>query len=278
VIRRTLRRCDFLSTLALALGVCVLPVPAATDEGKSGVDPEQVMRRAFANYFQYAYVQRMHLRVKSDSGQVIERTLDIAHERSEGLSRWLILFRAPPYMRGTALLSLEQRGRDPDQFLFTPEFGRVRRISGAQRSDRVAATDFSYEDLDPREPEDYELEVLGKGHVEGQACLRVRGRPLYDSRYRTLEWCVDRGLDVILKQRVYDRRRKLWKILRIDRDSLDRVGQLSIVHRFRMRDVQRGSVTFVELERVQVKPDFPEGTFTEAHLARGPRLPGLDGP
>jgi hypothetical protein len=233
------------------------------------------MRPAFENYFRYAYVQRMELVIRLESGRTLERTLDTAHARNEEASRWLVRFRRPEHLRGTTLLSIEYADHRRDDFVYSPDLARVRRVMGAQRADRLAATDFSYEDLDPREVEDYVLEAGGTERVENRSCRVVRGKPRYESQYGSLEWCVDPEYDVILRLRAYAPDGTLAKTLRADPGSIERLDSRSVVRRMSMRDERRGSETTVLLSHVRVAPPFAERTFSISTLEKGGEVPFL---
>jgi hypothetical protein len=95
---------------------------------------------------------------------------------------------APFDSRGLTLLTYRYKGSErplaeshnDDTWVYSPSLRRVRRISSAQRSDAVAGTDFTFDDLfsfDGIIPQ-YEWKCLGKQDVLAPMNSQVKGYPL----------------------------------------------------------------------------------------------------
>ncbi|MDX1530783.1 MAG: outer membrane lipoprotein-sorting protein, partial [Rhodothermales bacterium] len=71
----------------------------------------------------------------------------------------LVVFTGPADIRGMGLLTIERDGGDEQQ-LYLPALRRVQRISGSQRGERFAGSDFTYEDLSTRDPDEYRVALV----------------------------------------------------------------------------------------------------------------------
>ena len=70
---------------------------------------------------------------------------------SYGDSKAIIRFTEPAEVKGVALLVVNHPERSSDQWMWTPAIGRDRRIAQQDRSTRFFGTDFSFEDLEERD-------------------------------------------------------------------------------------------------------------------------------
>jgi hypothetical protein len=65
----------------------------------------------------------------------------------DGKARVLLRLSDPPKYRGSALLIIQKQDEQRDMFMFLPELGRSKRITGRMMSGPVFGTDFSYEEF-----------------------------------------------------------------------------------------------------------------------------------
>jgi hypothetical protein len=162
---------------------------------------------------------------------------------------------APFDARGIQLLSYRYKksdrpraeARNDDTWVYVPTLRRVRRISSAQRTDAIAGTDFTFDDLRSFNgivPQ-YEWECLGEGRMIGPMNTKVKGYPyeknhnfgpyglsFADDRWELREvWLVrmtpkngdhpyhhkdiyiDRQTFAPMYSFAYDRKDELWKII-----------------------------------------------------------------
>ena len=99
----------------------------------------------------------LKMRLFDRQGRLRERTLQVTTRRGESKhsDKTLVRFLYPNDIKNTALLVWEHADSEDERFLFLPAIGRVRRISGEERQDSFAGSDFSYEDIGRRNVDDY---------------------------------------------------------------------------------------------------------------------------
>ena len=83
----------------------------------------------------------------------------------------MLRFTAPAEVKGVALLVVNHPDRASDQWMWTPAIERDRRIALQDRSTRFFGTDFSFEDLEERDVDQYDYALLGEETIDGAAVL-----------------------------------------------------------------------------------------------------------
>lgn len=131
------------------------------------------------------------IRVVDARGKVREKGWRFWRLGYGGDSKTLLQFTAPPEVAGVGLLTVAQRGREDEQWMWTPAIQRDRRIAPQEKATKFLGTDFTYEDLSERIVDDYDYTLKGEEACEGGTCWIVESaaHPGKKSQYsRTLLW------------------------------------------------------------------------------------------
>ena len=111
-------------------------------------------------------------------GQDQRQALDVrAARRRTARARSVLRFTAPAEVKGVALLVVNHPDRASDQWMWTPAIERDRRIALQDRSTRFFGTDFSFEDLEERDVNQYDYTLLGEETVDGAPCWKIQSTP-----------------------------------------------------------------------------------------------------
>lgn len=160
---------DGIRFTAALLGLFALPLLAE--------DPRQLMeesqRRARANSEHYEGI----LEVVGGGNKISKKSWVYDRVGSSGNSKAIIRFTAPADVKGVALLVVNHPERSADQWMWTPAVGRERRIAIQDRSTRFYGTDFSFEDLEERDVNQFDYKLLGEEAIDGAPCWRIEARP-----------------------------------------------------------------------------------------------------
>lgn len=133
-----------------------------------------------------------------------------------GPFRYLARFEGPADIRGTALLTWEQKGREDDQWLYLPAYGqKLKRIAGGNKKGYFMGTDFAYEDLRPEKLEDHIYNLIRKEKFDNQECYVIEALPADEEKKtsgyaKRILWITVDTL-VTLKTDFYDHSMKLLK-------------------------------------------------------------------
>src|SRR5579871_2292715 len=96
---------------------------------------------------------------------------------SYGASKAILRFTAPAEVKGVALLIVNHPDRASEQWMWTPALERDRRIALQDRSTRFFGTDFSFEDLEERDVNQFDYKLAGEDTFDGQACWKIESKP-----------------------------------------------------------------------------------------------------
>src|ERR1041385_733655 len=94
-----------------------------------------------------------------------------------GASKTILRFVAPAEVKGVTLLIVNHTDRASDQWMWTPAIERERRIALQDRSTRFFGTDFSFEDLEERDVNQFDYKLQGDATVDGAACWKIEAKP-----------------------------------------------------------------------------------------------------
>ncbi len=122
----------------------------------------------------------------------------------------LVVFTAPEDIRGTGLLTLHTASGD-EQMFYVPALDRIQRVDGSLRGERLGGSDFTFEDISPRDPDDYTLHLIRT--TETAWIIRATPSTEAVSAYGKVVLMVDRQRYAILRMDCYDRQDRRIKRL-----------------------------------------------------------------
>jgi hypothetical protein len=166
-------RCNPLPAPAVALLAALLLAPCAA----FAQDARQVMveaqKRTMASSQHYAGT----LQVFDARGKISDKRWTFDRLGSHGSSKSILRFADPPEVKGVALLVVNHPDRASDQWMWTPAIQRDRRVALQDRSQRFFGTDFSFEDLEERDVDQYDFSMDGEETLNGAPCWRIDATP-----------------------------------------------------------------------------------------------------
>ena len=257
----------FAAAVALALAASPLALGGEPGEG-NGAALCDLMRRAFERTFQQPGVRSVELRIERNGQLVSHRAFDLAYRRDGAVARSLLLFTAPEYLRGNALLIIDRDGRS-DTWLYQPEERRPRRVGAAQKSDAFYGSDLSLEDLELPHWERWRLAQRADEVEAGRACAVIEAVPELESQYaRLLAW-IDRERSGVARIDFYrSLGREPVKRLRVPlADATEELGFLRIPH-MEIEQIGRDARTRAEYTRMTIDPDLATRMFSALRLER----------
>jgi hypothetical protein len=157
--------------IRLLTPVCCLLTPVLAQDPRQLIEESQ--RRGRSNSQRY----EGSLEVAAANSKVSKKSWTYERIGAYGDSKAIIRFSAPAEVKGVALLVVNHPDRASDQWMWTPAIGRDRRIALQDRSTRFFGTDFSFEDLEERDVNQFDFKLTGEEPVDGSACWRIEARP-----------------------------------------------------------------------------------------------------
>ena len=187
---------------------------------------------------------------------------------SFGDSKSILRFVAPAEVKGVALLVLNHPDRASDQWMWTPELARERRIALQDRSTRFFGTDFSFEDLEERDVNQNDYTLLGEETIDGKQCWKIESKPKQtkSSQYtRVVSW-IRQDLYVAAKLEMYS---KTEVVRKLEYRRLEKVQNIWTPLELEMTDAKKNSRTLLKTEKLEYNTVLKPDRFTLDALRRG---------
>jgi hypothetical protein len=201
------------------------------------------------------------LQVLDARGKVADKRWTFMRFGSHGTSKAVLRFLAPPEVKGVALLILNHPDRASDQWMWTPALQRERRIALQDRSTRFFGTDFSFEDLEERDVNQYEYRLLGEQAIDGAPCWHIESVPGQRkiSQYTKSEVWIRKDNYAVAQVESYI---KAEAVRRLKYSEFAQVQGIWAGRRLEMSDLRRKSRTVLTLEKLQYNVPLEEEDFT----------------
>jgi outer membrane lipoprotein-sorting protein len=232
-----------------------------------GQDARQIMmevqNRARSNSQHYEGT----LKVVDAKNKITEKRWTYDRIGSAGESKVVLRFTAPAEVKGVAVLVVNHPERASDQWMWTPSLQRDRRIALQDRSTRFFGTDFSFEDLEERDVQQFEYKLLGEEKCGAAACYKLESRPARTkaSQYSHSHVWVEKERLVVLRVDGYQKDKLVRRIQYSDHQKVQNIWTpLSI----EVEDLGRKSKTLLRTEKLQYNTPVKEEMFTLQALRR----------
>ena len=246
-----------------ALGLLILLCASVSaQDPRSIVDESQKRSTAESQRYQGT------LQVIDEKTKVTTKRWQYDRIGSHGMSKSMLRFVAPPEVKGVALLVVNHPDRSSDQWMWTPAIARERRIAMQDRSGRFFGTDFSFEDLEERDTNQFEYKMAGQEPIDGAMCWKIESRPKESkiSQYtRSLVWIRQDNYVVVQIENF----KKDQLIRRAHYSDIQRLQNIWTPQTIEMFDVQRKSRTVLKIEMLQYNIPMKDEDFTIQAMQRG---------
>lgn len=211
----------------------------------------------------------VEMRLVDAGGDTKNRIIEQYGREENDLMRNVIIFHRPPSVEGTRFLTIERADREDDQWIYLPALDRVRRIAGSEGGDSFMGTDFTYDDLEGRDIEEYNYELLREERVGDWDTYVVETvpKPETDSQYSRLLQYVDKNSWIPVKIEFYDQEENLLKMNRVHR--MEKVQGYWTIIENTMENVQSEHRTELQVTNFRYNENLPEGLFTVNFLETG---------
>lgn len=256
--------------LATALALLAARPAAAQEPGDAApASPLAIVEAAFDRMFNYASVRSVGLRIHRSGRPPVLRSFDVAYARVEGRGRTLLRFTAPEYLRGSALLILEEPDGRNDHWIYQPSLRRPRRVIASHKGDSFFGSDLSYEDLEHHAWRRFRLTRRPDAREQGRPCFVIEAAPPEDSQYSKVVAFVERERLALLRLDFHRAgSAQPLKTLRIAPDEIVLVDGRLEPRRMWMRQQGRDAATEVVFERIRGDVAIAGEVFAAMRLER----------
>jgi hypothetical protein len=199
-------------------------------------------------------------------GKILGKTME------DGTRRGKLCISQPTEMRGSEVLTMEVKDGAPQNFLYTTEFRKAKRVSGDGAGGSLFGTDFTYEDLQRfmqlNRPESSER--LPDADLEGRAVYVVvsKASEANASAYTKVLSYVDKRTCVVLKSESYEAGDRLRKVLTAKTEPMYSENGVNAPAEVEMNDVRDQTRTLVAIEDLEVDSAVDSRSFEISELGR----------
>lgn len=257
--------------LVLVLAVVAVPAFDARATAPEPGSAAELLDRAFQNLYAEDYIQTLVLATTSRGGREMRRRLQLTRRQSVRPGKALLRFLYPQSIRHTSVLILENENAADDFYVYLPATRLTRHLSSFQKGDSFFGTDLSYEDIEPKNIENFVVRWIPDDE-ESQAagCVRVEITPApgFDSAYEKQLSCLEVERGVILWTDYYANGRHLKRLV-IDLKEVRRVGTRYIPFLITVETPRHRSITKVITEDYELRAEIPDKLFNTWNLVAG---------
>lgn len=230
-------------------------------------DPRQIVEEAQKRTQSQSQRYEGTLTVMDAKSKITEKRWQYDRIGSHGSSKAVLRFTAPAEVKGVALLVVNHPDRSSDQWMWTPAINRERRIALQDRSTRFFGTDFSFEDLEERDIDQFDFRHLGEESIDGAACWKIESRPKQSkvSQYtHSILWV--RKDNYAWAQ--IENHKKDQLVRRAKYRRIQNVQGIWTAQEIEMHDLRRNSRTILKIEKLQYNLPMKEDAFRLQALRR----------
>jgi hypothetical protein len=230
-------------------------------------DPRQIVDEAQRRTTSQSQRYEGTLQVIDAKSKISEKQWQYDRIGSHGSSKAVLRFNAPAEVKGVALLVINHADRASDQWMWTPAINRERRIALQDRSTRFFGTDFSFEDLEERDTNQYDYKLLGEEPIDGAPCWKLQSTPKQSkvSQYTHSYVWIRKDNFALVQIENYNKnqvvRRAHYTDIRNDQG-------IWTAHQIDMHDLKRNSHTILKIEKLQYNVPMRDDAFTLQALRR----------
>lgn len=245
--------------------------PEGFADGLSGQDIyQQVLDNRFRSFTQVSRLISADRRGRTQESRFRMKWQDLRNgdgmPEDGVLTRTMVRYTHPFDLRHSGYLILVNDQRSPDQFVYYPSRRRVVRVS--LRSEAIYGTDFSFEDVVPREAGDFRYRRRPDEEFRGVDVYVVELFPeeIAKSEYSRIRVFIDQQRSVVLRARYWDEAGVEVKEFRAPPELVRDFDGVFVPTRAVMKHLLNDSATTLVIDEIDANPAFDDETFNLRRL------------
>lgn len=228
-----------------------------------------------ANHMAYYQGQdgkaRVKMAITDDQGRTRNKEFTILRKNMDDTDqqqRFFVYFHQPADERATVFMVWKHVDKDDDRWLYLPALGHVKRIAASDERTSFVGSDFFYEDVSGRNPEEDSHELVKTDDtyyvVKSTPKPEDKSKVEFDSFTSYIHKATFIPVSIQFERggRVY----REAKVL-----SVKDIQGFKTVVKSSMKDHDRGSETVLDYSTVEYNTGLPDDIFTERYLRNPPQ-------
>jgi len=210
----------------------------------------------------------MELINKAGQKRIRELTMLRKDYEEGGEQKYFTYFHKPSDVKDTTFMVYKYPDRDDDRWLFIPSINLVKRIAANDKYASFVGSDFTYEDVSGRKPDEDNHTLLKEEKLSGKDCFVIESIPKGSSEYtKRISW-IDEANFLPLKEEFYDKQNELYRQFEAQ-ETKDINGILTVTKRV-MKNIKTGHRTEVVFQDIEYNLGIEDSIFSERYLRRPP--------
>ena len=210
----------------------------------------------------------MDLINKAGQKRLRELTMLRKDYQEGGEQKYFTYFHKPSDVKDTTFMVYKYPDRDDDRWIFIPAINLVKRIAANDKYSSFVGSDFTYEDVSGRKPEEDTHLLLREDKLDGRSCFVVESIPKASSVYtKRISW-IDKTNFLPLKEEFYDKQNELYR--QFEALVVKDINGIPTITKRVMRNIKTGHRTEVTFETVEYNLGIEDDVFSERYLRRPP--------
>jgi len=234
---------------------------------------EVIEKHKDLNRCQTEFIDQNMTLVDRGGREEVRRVNNYKMEVEKDVDRTLFVFLTPADVKGTALLTWQHKNQEDDQWLYLPARGKMQRIAAGGKKNYFMGTDFTYEDLQGEDVDDYSYAILREENIGEGPCYVIEAIPANEevkkkSAYSKRILWITKQQYRAEKIEFYDSREKLIKT-QTNGDWENPTGTIWRAGKILMDNHMKRHKTIFESINREINQSIDEQTFTSRFILMG---------
>ena len=189
----------------------------------------------------------------------------------QGSQRATIRLEEPTSRKGLTVLVIEREGKDPEMYLYVPELGRTRKVTGKQVATDMMETDFSYEEFSHLQSiaGNSETARIDDQDIDGRPAYVLQTTPREDtSIYSRILTFVDQEQCIPVRIQFIATNGEVRKEMVATREEIKQIGDRFVPHHIVMYDREKQTRTELIVSDVEIDVEIGDGVFKPRSMGK----------
>ena len=252
--------------------VCIFILSSVLTAAFSAQTGSEIMQNVIDAQEVNSSAMDIQMTLVDKDGDISTRRIQTLILNDNEFTKTITLFLEPASIRNTRFLTVENKGRADDQWIYLPALRKVKRIAAGERDGSFMGSDFSYSDMGSSvgSADDSTHNILKEEEYNGRNCFVVESIPNSgtDNNYGKYVSWVDKISWITIKVEFYSKDGSR-QIKELNSENISMENGHWFAKRITMETLESRHKTVLDIK--QVKYDIPlnPAFFTTTFLETG---------